>query len=77
MKILKEAERCPETGRRLTYRVIQCGHCKKGEIELSSGWANSCPVCETEYNGSGQMLAPRSQWGEETGEHPADLSRLH
>ena len=27
-----------------------------------------CDRCEKEYNGSGQSLAPRSQWGEETGE---------
>jgi hypothetical protein len=32
---------------------------------------NSCD-CGAEYNGSGQRLAPREQWGEETGEHPLD-----
>lgn len=37
-------------------------------LELTSSWANSCPSCGTEYNGAGQRLAPRSQWGEETGE---------
>jgi hypothetical protein len=27
-----------------------------------------CGCCEREYNCVGQLLAPRSQWGEETGE---------
>lgn len=27
-----------------------------------------CPICDAEYNGSGHKLAPRSMWGEETGE---------
>lgn len=47
--------------------VILCNHCKK-EVELRSSWANSCPECGVEYNGSGQELAPREFWGEETGE---------
>lgn len=40
-------------------------------VLLSSGWSNQCPNyehCQSEYNGAGQRLAPRSQWGEETGE---------
>lgn len=28
--------------------------------------------CGREYNSSGQLLAPREQWGEETGEHPSE-----
>lgn len=44
-----------------------CNVC--GEVVyLYSGWANDCEKCGTEYNGSGQMLASRDQWGEETGE---------
>lgn len=47
-------------------KVIEC---KCGEkIELDSSWANECDNCGREYNGFGQLLAPRSQWGEETGE---------
>jgi ssDNA-binding Zn-finger/Zn-ribbon topoisomerase 1 len=38
-------------------------------VVIYSNWASECPKCGTEYNGSGQRLAPRSQWGEETGEH--------
>lgn len=44
------------------------GRACTAKITLSSGWANTCPSCGSEYNGSGQRLAPRSQWGEETGE---------
>lgn len=36
-------------------------------VVLHSSWANDCH-CGREYNASGQLLAPRSQWGEETGE---------
>lgn len=34
-----------------------------------------CDKCGREYNSSGQLLADRSQWGCETGEHPADIAR--
>lgn len=34
-----------------------------------------CPRCHTEYNSAGQTLAPREQWGEETGETAADYDR--
>lgn len=37
-------------------------------VECYDSWTNDCVVCHTEYNGSGQELAPRSFWGEETGE---------
>lgn len=72
---LKEATYCPETGRRLTPREIRCD-CGRGRVVLSSSWANSCPVCDGEYNGSGQALAPREQWGEETGEHESDFNDI-
>ena len=31
-----------------------------------------CDRCPAEYSSGGQRLAPRSQWGEETGETAAD-----
>jgi hypothetical protein len=44
------------------------GRCSCGRtVALDSSWANTCD-CGREYNGSGQLLAARSQWGEETGE---------
>lgn len=31
-------------------------------------FTNTCPGCNLDYNPMGQVLAPRDQWGEETGE---------
>jgi hypothetical protein len=60
-----------------TYKEPGVVRCVCGaEVELASTWANSCEVCDREYNGSGQLLAPRSQWGEETGETSADFIGL-
>jgi hypothetical protein len=36
---------------------------------------NTCE-CGRDYNWGGQLLAPRSQWGEETGETAADILRV-
>jgi len=46
-----------------------CGH----EIELHDSMANGCDHCDREYNGSGQLLADRCFWGEETGESVSDI----
>jgi hypothetical protein len=46
--------------------VVTCG-CGT-EVWCYNSWANDCDGCGTEYNGSGQRLAPREFWGEETGE---------
>ncbi len=54
-------------------RVGRC-HCGE-EIELS-GFANCCDECGRFYNMSGQELRDPSEWGEDTGEHPADLLRI-
>ena len=45
-----------------------CGH----EIRLSS-FTNTCSSCGRDYNQAGQLLSARSQWGEETGETPAEI----
>ena len=37
------------------------------------GFTNPCDNCGRDYSMSGELLAPRSQWGEETGEHWADI----
>ena len=40
---------------------------------LSLGsFTNTCEHCSADYNSGGQLLAPRHQWGEETGEHWSD-----
>lgn len=36
-------------------------------------WTNTCDRCGTDYGTSGWPLAPRSQWGAETGESLADI----
>lgn len=41
------------------------------EIELY-GFTNPCS-CGRDYNIGGQALAPREQWGEETGESLGDI----
>lgn len=54
------------------YTEVKC--C--GEWLMCDRFTNTCPHCETDYNGSGQQLAPREQWGEETGETAADILGL-
>lgn len=71
--VIAEATYCYNSGRKLTPAIIQCD-CE-APLELSRSWANSCE-CGAEYNGSGQQLAPRSQWGEETGEHSSDFNDM-
>lgn len=40
------------------------------DVWLSLGkFTNTCDKCGADYNGSGQLLASRSQWGEESGEY--------
>lgn len=41
--------------------------CDCGEILICDGFTNTCS-CGADYNMSGQRLASRKQWGEETGE---------
>lgn len=48
-----------------------CGH----EVMLDS-FTNTCDGCGRDYNSSGAELAPREQWGEETGEHWTDIIRI-
>jgi hypothetical protein len=58
--------------RRLYTQGI-CDDC--GEVVELSHFTNPCE-CGADYNMSGQRLAPRHLWGEETGEHPADVARI-
>lgn len=50
-------------------KVITC--C--GEELECPDFTNTCEKCGADYNWAGQRLAPRSQWGEETGESPSDI----
>ena len=48
-----------------TGRCDTCGQ----TVYISDAFTSACDHCGTEYNGSGQRLAPRRFWGEETGEY--------
>lgn len=52
--------------------VGACNACNR-PVTLS-GFTNTCE-CGLDYNMSGQQLAPREQWGEETGESADDILR--
>lgn len=45
------------------------------EVELY-GFTNTCEKCSRDFNQSGQELAPREFWGEETGESLADILQI-
>lgn len=50
------------------------GTCVCGRhVVITRSWTNACDWCGREYNGSGQLLADRSLWGEETDERLADM----
>lgn len=58
-----------------SYPVPAVGLCTCGREVFLGGFTNTCD-CGRDYNSSGCLLADRSQWGEETGEHPADIARI-
>lgn len=58
-----------DDGREVTRLRIRCD-C--GVVVDCVRDVNPCD-CARDYNMSGQVLAPRHEWGEETGEHPSDL----
>jgi hypothetical protein len=55
------------TSRHIEPAIARC--CCGRSITLESSWSNSCENCGREYDKNGNQLAPRSQWGEETGEY--------
>lgn len=55
------------------WKEPRIGLCSCGcEIELER-FTNTCDGCQADYSSSGELLAPREQWGEETGESVADI----
>ena len=60
---------CDENGRRITPSEGEC--C--GEKMSLGNFTNTCRNCGADYNSAGQLLAPREQWGEETGESLSDI----
>ena len=67
MKIIKRNE----NGRAVAGLCDVCGT----EVELGH-FTCTCAKCGADYNWGGQRLAPRSQWGEETGENLSDILRI-
>jgi len=54
------------------YTEPTVGRCYCGREVYLYGFTNTCE-CGRDYNWAGQLLADRSQWGEETGESLADI----
>lgn len=52
--------------------AYKCGKCVCGEWLELNNFTNAC-VCGRDYNSNGTLLAPREQWGEETGETATDI----
>lgn len=81
-----EYEQAPGCDQQITYKVGkdvrdygkfhtepavgECDRCQR-KVHLH-GFTNTCE-CGADYNMSGQRLADRSQWGEETGESLSDI----
>lgn len=58
--------------REWSFVEAKIGRCFCGTAVYLDRFTNTCTNCGTDYNGSGQQLAPRNQWGAETGEHWTD-----
>lgn len=58
--------------RKVRWHTVRIGRCYCGAEVALDGFTNTCD-CGRDYNWAGQELAPRSQWGEETGESLADI----
>lgn len=56
------------------HRMQKVGYvkCDCGRLVGCYSFTNTC-ICGTDYNSFGQRLAPREQWGEETGESLSDI----
>lgn len=55
------------------YTIPARGKCVCGNELCLGSFTNTCHKCQRDYNMSGQLLAHRSQWGEETGETASDI----
>jgi hypothetical protein len=64
MKIIKERARFRNAN---GYIEPGQGKCVCGLLVKLTGFTNSCE-CDRDYNLDGGLLAPRSQWGADTGE---------
>ena len=60
-------EACPRV-----VRTPRIGRCQCGQAVLLQGFTCPCD-CGRDYDASGNLLAPRECWGEETGETARDI----
>lgn len=75
--------KCRERNVKSPLRTVQVDELRweRGSVEVRCcgswmkchGFTNTCDECGRDYNHAGQLLAPREQWGEETGETAADI----
>jgi hypothetical protein len=70
IEIIEEATWVEQDGRR--QKVPAIGRCQCGRKVVLANFTNPCD-CGRDYNWNGSLLAPRHHWGEETGEHWADI----
>lgn len=65
------------THRHAEYRGSPAvGQCTCGTLVDLGSFTNTCDGCHADYNSGGQRLAGREQWGEETGEHLAEILNI-
>jgi hypothetical protein len=50
------------------HKVVPVLKCRCGATIYCSEFTNTCDECGSDYNFNGDLLAPREQWGYETGE---------
>jgi hypothetical protein len=72
-----QVDGCPVYGPTLerdrwTWREPAVGECEVCRREVILDRATCACECGADYNAMGQRLAPREQWGHETGEHWSD-----
>jgi hypothetical protein len=72
-KARHEKDQDPDIRRTNVYIIVTCS-CYGNDI-VCDQFTNTCGNCEADYNMNGIQLAPRSQWGEETGETYSDIMR--
>lgn len=69
-KVVETVDYTRGDGKLVKRNVIRC-NC--GSEVLCGEFTNTCSNCGRDYNMSGQLLAPREQWGEDTGESLSDI----
>lgn len=57
-------------------KVAAIGKCGCGVLVHLGDFTNTCLKCGADYNWNGARLAPREQWGQETGEHYLDILNI-